>query len=159
MIKHALTEGMNKEDFKDLPIPIESMDDIQAVPADHFFALHEMLDQRLGPGFSVRVGRQMKIEDYGVLGLSWRTCSKAGEIFERCERYFHLLSNTYLFKVEKEGEVSKVYLFREVLGKEENQVVTNDVEKVLGRKATSFKEYVQETAQRGVWNQSIPQSI
>jgi AraC-like DNA-binding protein len=113
MIDHALAEGMRKEDFIDLPVPIASMDDIQAVPADHFFALHEMLDQRLGPGFSVRVGQQMRIDDYGVLGLSWRTCSKAGEIFERCERYFHLLSNTYVFKVEKEGEVSKVYLFRD----------------------------------------------
>ena len=51
------------------------------------------------------------------------------------------------------------YLFREVLSKEKNQVVTNDVEKVLGRKATSFSEFVRETARTGVWNQSIPQSI
>ena len=51
------------------------------------------------------------------------------------------------------------YLFREVLGKPDNQVVTNDVEKVLGRKATDFKEYVRITAQTGVWNQSLPQSI
>jgi hypothetical protein len=51
------------------------------------------------------------------------------------------------------------YLFREVLGNEKNQVVTHDVEKVLGRKATRFKEYVQQTAQTGVWNQRIPQSI
>lgn len=51
------------------------------------------------------------------------------------------------------------YLFREVLGNESNQVVTSDVEKVLGRKATDFKEYVQRTALTGVWNQSIPQSI
>lgn len=113
VINHALTEGMTPEDFKDLPIPIASMEDIQAVPADNFFELHEMIDQALGPGFSVRVGQQMKIDDYGVLGLSWRTCSKAGEIFERCERYFHLLSNTYLFKVEKEGEISEVRLFRD----------------------------------------------
>jgi uncharacterized protein YbjT (DUF2867 family) len=51
------------------------------------------------------------------------------------------------------------YLFREVLGNEENQVVTNDVEKVLERKATSFKEYVKRTAQTGVWNQTVPQSM
>lgn len=113
IINHALSEGMTLEDFSDLPIPVASMKDIQAVPADNFFELHEMLDQTLGPGFSVRVGQQMKIEDYGVLGLSWRTCSKAGEIFERCERYFHLLSNTYVFKVEKEGDTSKIYLFRD----------------------------------------------
>jgi AraC-like DNA-binding protein len=113
VINHALQEGMPPEYFKDLPIPIEAMDDVQAVPADLFFEIHERLDQALGPGFSVRVGQQMKMDDYGVLGLSWKTCSKAGEIFERCERYFHLLSNTYLFKVEKEGEISKVYLFRD----------------------------------------------
>lgn len=113
VILHALNEGMKEIDFKDLPIPISYLDDIKAVPADHFFGLHEMIDQKLGPGFSVRVGQEMKMDDYGVLGLSWKTCSKAGEIFERCERYFHLLSNTYVFKVEKEGEVSKVYLFRE----------------------------------------------
>ena len=113
VVNHALAEGMTPEGLKGLPVPIGSMNDIQAVPADHFFGLHEMLDQALGPGFSVRVGQQMKMDDYGVLGLSWKTCSKAGEIFERCERYFHLLSNTYVFKVKKEGEVSKVHLFRD----------------------------------------------
>ncbi|MCB0639116.1 MAG: AraC family transcriptional regulator [Lewinella sp.] len=113
VIHHALHEGMRPADFADLPVSIEAMNEVQAVPADVFFALHERLDEALGPGFSVRVGQQMKIEDYGVLGLSWRTCSRAGEIFERCERYFHLLSNTYLFKVERAGDISKVHLFRE----------------------------------------------
>lgn len=51
------------------------------------------------------------------------------------------------------------YLFREVLGNPDNQVVTSDVENVLGRKATDFKEYVRKTAKTGVWNQEIPQSI
>lgn len=113
VIDHALNEGMTREDFKDLPIPVEALGDIKAVPADRFFELHERLDQELGPGFAVRVGQQMKMDDYGVLGLSWKTCSKAGEIFERCERYFKLLSNTYLFKVEKEDDLSKVHLFRD----------------------------------------------
>jgi uncharacterized protein YbjT (DUF2867 family) len=51
------------------------------------------------------------------------------------------------------------YLFREVLGNEKNQVVTRDVERLLGRKATDFSTYVQRTAQTGVWNQVIPQSV
>lgn len=113
IIDHALHEGMPRQDFKDLPIPIDALKGIQAVPADNFFALHELLDQKLGPGFAVRVGQEMTMDDYGVLGLSWKTCSKAGEIFERCERYFHLLSNTYVFKVERREDVSKVYLFRD----------------------------------------------
>jgi uncharacterized protein YbjT (DUF2867 family) len=43
------------------------------------------------------------------------------------------------------------YLFREVLSLEKNQVVSNDVEKVLGRKATDFNEYVKNTVETGVW--------
>ena len=113
MVNYAMREGIKAEDLKKIPIPIESMDNIQAVPADHFFHLHELLDQALGPGFAVRVGQEMKMDDYGVLGLSWKTCSRAGEIFERCERYFKLLSNTYVFKVEREEDISKVYLLRD----------------------------------------------
>lgn len=113
MIHHAIAEGMSRDDFMNLPIPISDIDDIQAVPADEFFKLHEMIDEKLRPGFSVRVGQQMKIEDYGVLGLSWRTCSWAGEIFDRSERYFKLLSNTYVFKVDKTPDLSTIYLLRE----------------------------------------------
>ena len=51
------------------------------------------------------------------------------------------------------------YLFREVLGNSSNQVVTQDVQKVLGRPATDFREYVEITAKTGVWNQTIPQSV
>ena len=44
------------------------------------------------------------------------------------------------------------YLFSEVLGDPKNSEITNDIEKVLGRKAKDFKQYVQETASTGVWN-------
>jgi len=113
IINHALNEGMTQDDFKGVSTPIDSLEKTQAVPANHFFELHEIIDREIGPGFSVRVGQQMKIEDYGVLGLSWKTCSWAGEIFERSERYFKLLSNTYFFSVEKGTEISRVYLNRE----------------------------------------------
>ena len=113
VLDHAISEGMTLDCFRDLSIPIDTIDNIQAVSADHFFELHEKIEKKLGPGFSVRVGQQMKLEDYGVLGLSWKTCSWAGEIFERCDRYFKLLSNTYLFKVEQNEKISRVYLNRE----------------------------------------------
>lgn len=51
------------------------------------------------------------------------------------------------------------YLFREVLGNEKNQVVSHDVEKVLGRKAIDFKDYVEKTAITGIWNTEVPQFI
>jgi len=112
MINHALAEGMAQAEFAQLPTPIEAMDSVQAVPADQFFALHELLDERLGPGFSVRIGQQMQIDDYGVLGLSWRTCANAGEIFQRSERYFKLLSNTYVFRVNEADGLSTITLHR-----------------------------------------------
>lgn len=51
------------------------------------------------------------------------------------------------------------YLFREVLSNQANQVVSTDIEKVLGRKAMDFSEYTTQTAKTGVWNQPIAQSI
>lgn len=51
------------------------------------------------------------------------------------------------------------YLFREVLGNEKNQIVSRDLEILLGRQATDFSSYVRQTAQTGVWNQVIPQSV
>lgn len=113
MVDCALAEGISKSALQQLPTPHDALEGIQAVPADHFFELHEILDRELGPGFAIRVGQQMKIADYGVLGLSWRTCSWAGEIFERSERYFKLLSDTYDFKVEKNGSSSVIHLLRE----------------------------------------------
>lgn len=113
LINHALNEGLNRDFLQGIPTPIDEISKLNAVPANHFFELHELLDDKLGPGFSVRVGQQMKLDDYGVLGLAWKTCSWIGEIFDRSERYFKLLSNTYVFKVEKGKEISKVHLYRD----------------------------------------------
>lgn len=45
------------------------------------------------------------------------------------------------------------YLFSHVLTNPKNQLVVNDIERVLGRKAKPFMEYAQETAKTGIWNQ------
>ncbi|AVI52175.1 NmrA family transcriptional regulator [Pukyongia salina] len=47
------------------------------------------------------------------------------------------------------------YLFSHVLTNPKNQLVVNDIERVLGRKAKSFSEYAHETAKTGIWNQVI----
>jgi len=44
------------------------------------------------------------------------------------------------------------YLFTEVLLVAKNSIVTNDIQKVLGRKAKDFTEYARETASTGIWN-------
>lgn len=113
MIGQAHSEGLSNTALAGFAIPDDQLLAWGAVPAERFFELHENLDELLGPGFAVRVGQEMKIDDYGVLGLSWRTCSRAREIFERCDRYFMLLSNTYLFKVSEREELSDIFLLRE----------------------------------------------
>lgn len=45
------------------------------------------------------------------------------------------------------------YLFTEVLGNPELAEVTNDIEKVLGRKPIDFSEYAAKTAETGIWKQ------
>lgn len=47
------------------------------------------------------------------------------------------------------------YLFEEVLGNPDNQVVSHDLQNVLGREATDFKDYVEKTLTTGVWNQEV----
>lgn len=50
------------------------------------------------------------------------------------------------------------YLFKEVLGNPENQEVSNDVEKVLGRKPIDFSEYAAKVAAAGVWDVAVSQT-
>ncbi|MBL7472064.1 AraC family transcriptional regulator [Robertkochia sediminum] len=113
LLNCAIEEGVPREDFMHLPTPINALDNVSVIPAEEFLSLHEFLVNKLGRGFPVRVGQKMIIEDYGVLGLSWRTCSKVGEIFERSERYFKLLSNTFDWQIKKEGSISHIVLNRE----------------------------------------------
>ncbi|MFK8162186.1 MAG: NmrA family NAD(P)-binding protein [Lewinella sp.] len=49
------------------------------------------------------------------------------------------------------------YLFEEVLGNPDNQTVSQDVEKVLGRPATDFRQYAEGVAAKGLWQQTVGQ--
>ena len=51
------------------------------------------------------------------------------------------------------------YLFSEVLGNPDNQVVSNDVERVLGRKATDFRDFARKVAATGLWDQPVGQPM
>lgn len=51
------------------------------------------------------------------------------------------------------------YLFQEVLGNPENQEVSDDVAKVLGRPAIDFEAFAKQTAATGIWNQSVPEPV
>ncbi|MFV1884943.1 MAG: AraC family transcriptional regulator ligand-binding domain-containing protein [Balneola sp.] len=109
----AIAEGMSRKDFENWAISLDEAENLTFISADQHLKAHELLDERLKPGFAIRVGKQMKIEDYGVLGLSWRTCTRVREIFDRSERYFKLLSNTYIWEVKDEKDLSHIILNRQ----------------------------------------------
>jgi AraC-like DNA-binding protein len=108
----AIAEGMSSTDFENWPITLQNAENLKFIAADEHLKAHELLDEKLKPGFAIRVGQQMKLDDYGVLGLSWRTCSKVREIFDRSERYFKLLSNTYNWEIKDEEALSHIILNR-----------------------------------------------
>lgn len=112
LLNCAIQEGLSERDFDQFAIPIAKLDDLAVIDAEEYLAVHEHLDKILEPGFAIRVGQQMKLEDYGVLGLSWKTCSWVGEIFERSKRYFRLLSNTFIWDIKDEGAYADVHLIR-----------------------------------------------
>jgi AraC-like DNA-binding protein len=80
---------------------------------DPFFELYEIIDQHLDPGFSIRVGQLMVLDDYDVLGLAWKTCLSPRDMFKRCERFFILMTDTQLYKVQDEGETGSITIYRE----------------------------------------------
>lgn len=51
------------------------------------------------------------------------------------------------------------YLFQEVLGNPDNQEVSDDVAKVLGRPAIDFETFAKQTAATGIWKQSVTETI
>ena len=105
---------------------------------------------------------------YEITGPRTMTFEEAvTEIAYACERDLKYLAVTqvaYNAMMKAAGVPSDYiwlfdYLFREVLGNPNNQVVTTDVEKLLGRKATDFVAYAKETAKTGVWNQQVVQTM
>ncbi|SEL09053.1 Uncharacterized conserved protein YbjT, contains NAD(P)-binding and DUF2867 domains [Aquimarina amphilecti] len=51
------------------------------------------------------------------------------------------------------------YLFQEVLGNPENQEVSDDVAKVLGKPAIDFETFAKQTAATGIWNQNVTETV
>lgn len=47
------------------------------------------------------------------------------------------------------------YLFREVLGSKGSDLISTDIEKVLGKDPRSFDQYIEETLMQGVWQNPV----
>lgn len=109
----AEKEGLPPETISHLGIEHILKNDSKYAPTDPFFELYEIIDEQLKPGFSIRVGQLMVLDDYDVLGLAWKTCLSPRDMFKRCERFFILMTDTQLYKVQDEGETGSITIYRE----------------------------------------------
>ncbi|NBC05418.1 MAG: helix-turn-helix domain-containing protein [Bacteroidetes bacterium] len=113
VVNQAEREGLPPETVSHLGIEDVLRNDSKYAPTDPFFELYEIIDQYLVPGFSIRVGQLMVLDDYDVLGLAWKTCLSPRDMFKRCERFFILMTDTQLYKVQDEGETGNITIYRD----------------------------------------------
>ena len=100
----ALAEGLDQNLLINLQEETEAFREAKYLPIAYLIKIYEAADQFLSPGFGIRQGRQMSSDDYGTLGLSWRTCWQARDILMRTERYMILVTDHGSANiVEKEG--------------------------------------------------------
>lgn len=141
VVEQAQKEGLHHKTISHLRIEDILHTSSKYAPTAPFFELYEIIDKYLEPGFSIRVGQQMVLDDYDVLGLAWKTCLSPRDMFKRCERFFILMTDTQLYKVKDEGETGSITIYRDAsrrgieISNESSVVATLTViQKITGRK-------------------------
>ncbi|MFP4846470.1 helix-turn-helix domain-containing protein [Winogradskyella sp. PE311] len=82
------------------------------VPFNLLLDVYELGNKYLESGFEIRVGKNMLPEDYGTLGLSWKTSLKARDVFERTIRFNILITDVSGFQVENKEDLTIVSINR-----------------------------------------------
>ncbi len=83
------------------------------IPMELLLEVYELADQYLPAGFGVRQGKQLTADDYGTLGLSWKTCWRAKDVLDRIERYMILVTDHGQARIEESGGITKIKLVRD----------------------------------------------
>ena len=82
------------------------------VPLEWLWAVYQLAGHHLAEGFGLRFGQILTVDDYGTLGLSWKTCWTARDILARTERYMLLITNLGTIRVEDAATLTKLLLYR-----------------------------------------------
>lgn len=109
-IQLALSEGLPSHHFAH---HAHEPQGTKYVPIDRLFDTYELADQHLTPGFGIRQGRLLCSEDYGTLGLSWRTCWRAREVLDRLDRFMILVTDHGRVRLEESEGFTKLILYRD----------------------------------------------
>lgn len=109
----ALSEGLSPAHFQHHQDSKELQQGSKYVPIDLLFEIYELADEFLEPGFGLRQGKQLNSEDYGTLGLSWKTCWQAKEVFDRLERFMVLVTNHGEVQLQETEGITYLSLYRD----------------------------------------------
>jgi AraC-like DNA-binding protein len=103
------------------------------IPASLLYDLYEWCFDNLDDNFSVMQGTQMTADDYGTLGLSWKTCWKAREVLDRTLRFMTLITDQGSLEISDRDNLTVLKLVRDTsrkgheIGNEVGFVVFNKI--------------------------------
>ena len=110
----AITEGLPREKLSHHNIELTGPPASNFVSLEQLLEIYELAYDQLKPGFPIRLGGQMDADDYGTLGLSWKTAWKAQDIFERTVRYIVLITNRGTYDFKEIGLNTEITMHRDV---------------------------------------------
>ncbi|NRD88525.1 hypothetical protein C8024_02165 [Sphingopyxis sp. BSNA05] len=80
----------------------------------YYDLLQRLAETEAGPlEFHLRAGASMRCDEYGVLGLAWKSAPTLLESFRRAARYAELINGTRLYSVHEQEETVLIAMDRE----------------------------------------------
>jgi len=83
--------------------PDGPLDVTQMIADDAYYDLIERIATKMANGFElpIRVGPLMRPDDYGALGLAWKSAPTIQDSIERIERYCRLWTDTLTYEIQE----------------------------------------------------------
>ena len=142
----ALREGLPVSALSAHQSSVELQQNAKYIPIDLLVDVYELGDQQAKSNFSVQQGRQLVCDDYGTLGLSWKTCWLAKEVIDRLERFMVLVTDYGNLQIEEVNGITKIHLFRdarrrgvEISNEVSFVMIVNVLQEVTGKDITPVR--------------------
>ena len=136
----AQSEGLPGEVLMAHSRSQELKDGAKYIPIDLLLDVYEAADVHLEPGFAVRQGEQLDTDDYGTLGMSWKTSWIAADVIDRVARFMVLVTDHGSISLEERNGITRLTLERdahrrgvEVANEVSLVMLTNILHEVTGK--------------------------
>lgn len=87
------------------------------VPMTSLLEVYEIAEEHLLPNFGLRQGKQLNSNDYGTLGLSWKTSLEASDVLRNVKRYMVLVTNDGTIDIHENASTITLTLDRDIYRK------------------------------------------